>query len=59
MTSYGESFLHWKDLGIGLEFREVTDRSEAEVRIGFSTTSTVRGRTSAETYSSKDRTPGP
>jgi hypothetical protein len=30
-----ESFQHWKDLGIGLEFREVTDRSEAEVRIGF------------------------
>jgi hypothetical protein len=25
----------WKDLGIGLEFLEVDDRSEAEVRIGF------------------------
>ena len=29
------AFGTWKDLGIGLEFREVTDRSEAEVRIGF------------------------
>jgi hypothetical protein len=28
-------FQAWKDLGIGLEFREVADRSEAEVRIGF------------------------
>ncbi|WP_424531457.1 hypothetical protein ACOZ38_15895 [Sphaerisporangium viridialbum] len=30
-----ESFLAWKDLGIGLEFAEVDDRAEAEVRIGF------------------------
>ena len=29
------AFQAWKDLGVGLEFREVTDRSEAEVRIGF------------------------
>jgi hypothetical protein len=29
------AFRTWKDLGIGLEFREVDDRSEAEVRIGF------------------------
>jgi len=29
------AFETWKDLGIGLEFREVQDRSEAEVRIGF------------------------
>ncbi|MCW2913798.1 MAG: regulatory protein [Actinomycetia bacterium] len=30
-----ESFAKWKELGIGLEFREVSDRSEAEVKIGF------------------------
>ena len=29
------AFEEWKDLGIGLEFREVDDRAEAEVRIGF------------------------
>jgi Astacin (Peptidase family M12A) len=29
------AFEEWKELGIGLEFREVEDRSEAEVRIGF------------------------
>jgi hypothetical protein len=29
------AFQTWKDVGIGLEFREVSDRSEAEVRIGF------------------------
>ncbi|MEU4194175.1 matrixin family metalloprotease [Kribbella sp. NPDC026611] len=29
------AFETWKELGLGLEFREVTDRSEAEVRIGF------------------------
>jgi len=29
------SFGTWKDVGIGLEFREVADRTEAEVRIGF------------------------
>ena len=29
------AFEAWKDLGIGLEFREVDDRSEAEIRIGF------------------------
>lgn len=30
-----EAFQTWKDLGIGLEFREVSTREEAEVRIGF------------------------
>lgn len=29
------AFQEWKDLGIGLEFAEVTDPSEAEVRIAF------------------------
>lgn len=29
------AFKEWDDLGIGLEFKEVTDRSEAEIRIGF------------------------
>ncbi len=29
------AFLEWKGLGIGLEFVEVIDRSEAEVRIAF------------------------
>jgi hypothetical protein len=29
------AFQTWKQLGVGLEFREVTDRSEAEVKIGF------------------------
>lgn len=29
------AFQEWKDLGIGLEFREVQDRNEAEIRIGF------------------------
>jgi Astacin (Peptidase family M12A) len=29
------AFEEWKDLGIGLEFQEVHERSEAEVRIGF------------------------
>ncbi|MEU4195545.1 matrixin family metalloprotease [Kribbella sp. NPDC026611] len=29
------AFETWKDLGIGLEFREVNDRSEAEIKIGF------------------------
>ncbi|WP_329086565.1 M12 family metallopeptidase [Streptosporangium sp. NBC_01469] len=28
-------FQEWKDLGIGLEFAEVADHTEAEVRIGF------------------------
>lgn len=31
------AFREWKALGIGLEFQEVTDLSEAEVRIGYST----------------------
>lgn len=31
------AFAAWKDLGLGLEFREVADRSEAELRIGFLT----------------------
>ncbi|MEU5180108.1 M12 family metallopeptidase [Streptomyces longwoodensis] len=30
-----EAFREWRELGIGLEFREVADRSEAELRIGF------------------------
>lgn len=29
------AFQSWRELGIGLEFREVSDRSEAEIRIGF------------------------
>jgi hypothetical protein len=29
------AFQEWKDVGIGLEFREVSDRSEAEIRIAF------------------------
>jgi hypothetical protein len=31
------AFAKWKGLGIGLEFQEVTQLSEAEVRIGYST----------------------
>ncbi|WP_426752113.1 M12 family metallopeptidase [Myxococcus sp. Y35] len=30
-----EAFRRWKEVGIGLEFEEVTSRSEAEIRIGF------------------------
>jgi len=30
-----EAFKIWKNVGIGLEFKEVTSRSEAEIRIGF------------------------
>jgi hypothetical protein len=30
-----ESFTEWKDLGIGLEFREVSDPADAEIRIAF------------------------
>ena len=29
------AFQKWKDLGMGLNFREVSDRDDAEVRIGF------------------------
>jgi hypothetical protein len=29
------AFERWKDLGIGLQFKEVSSRSEAEVKIGF------------------------
>ena len=29
------TFQEWKDLGLGLEFREVANREDAEVRIGF------------------------
>jgi len=32
-----QAFAAWKAVGIGLEFKEVTDLSEAEVRIGYST----------------------
>src|SRR5262245_24155406 len=30
-----QAFKRWRDLGIGLDFTEVSDRSEAEIRIGF------------------------
>lgn len=30
-----DGFEVWKDLGIGLEFEEISDRYEAEIRIGF------------------------
>ena len=30
-----ESFMEWKELGIGLEFKEVNDSADAEIRIGF------------------------
>jgi hypothetical protein len=30
-----EAFEAWRSTGMGLEFREVSDRSEAEIRIGF------------------------
>lgn len=30
-----KAFREWKDLGLGLEFTEVSDRSEPEVRIAF------------------------
>lgn len=30
-----KSFAAWKDLGIGLEFREVSDPNDAEIRIAF------------------------
>ncbi len=30
-----DGFAVWKELGIGLDFEEVSDRSEAEIRIGF------------------------
>ena len=30
-----QSFKNWKDLGIGLDFKEVSSADEAEVRIGF------------------------
>lgn len=30
-----EAFQQWKGLGLGLEFKEVTDPGEAEIRIGF------------------------
>ena len=30
-----EAFRIWKDIGMGLEFKEVDDREDAEVRIGF------------------------
>src|SRR5919199_1482864 len=30
-----EAFKIWKSVGIGLEFKEVNSRSEAEIRIGF------------------------
>lgn len=30
-----ESFVQWKDLGIGLEFTEVSDPADAEIRVAF------------------------
>ena len=30
-----KAFKRWQDLGIGLKFEEVSDRAQAEVRIGF------------------------
>ncbi len=30
-----QAFKTWKDLGIGLEFSEVNDKNEAQIRIGF------------------------
>lgn len=30
-----DAFAEWKALGIGLDFQETTDRSEAEIRVGF------------------------
>jgi hypothetical protein len=33
-----KAFAEWKALGVGLEFQEVTQLSEAEIRIGYSTT---------------------
>jgi hypothetical protein len=32
-----DAFTTWKAVGVGLDFKEVTDLSEAEVRIGYST----------------------
>src|SRR4051812_31611995 len=36
-----QAFAAWKSVGIGLDFKEVSDLAEAEVRIGFSTTDGV------------------
>jgi Astacin (Peptidase family M12A) len=30
-----QAFIAWKNLGIGLEFEEINDKNEAQVRIGF------------------------
>lgn len=30
-----KAFQIWKDIGIGLEFKEVSSKTEAEIRIGF------------------------
>lgn len=38
-----QAFTIWKNLGIGLEFQEVNDPSEAEIRIGFEGLSTNSG----------------
>lgn len=35
LNAMRKAFREWKDLGLGLEFTEVSDRSEAEVRIAF------------------------
>lgn len=34
-TVVKQAFAAWKNVGIGLEFEETTDKNEAEVRIGF------------------------
>lgn len=38
MQAVREAFQTWKDLGIGLTFREVTNPAEAQIRIGFDQT---------------------
>ena len=47
-----DAFAKWKAIGIGLEFKEVNQLSEAEVRIGYSTADGVRPQPSAATCSS-------
>lgn len=38
-----DAFAEWKNLGIGLKFEEVSDRNQAEIRIGFEGLSTNTG----------------
>jgi hypothetical protein len=44
------AFAEWKATGIGLEFTEVNQLSEAEVRIGYSTSDGRSALLSAERY---------